>query len=321
MQRNISLDTLRIIACLAVIFIHTAGSPVHHHMVEISSGGYKVCMFMDALCRWSVPIFVMLTGYFLLDPNKDISINNIIKKYIPRIVISLIVWSVLYAILLKKDIFPIGSQEAHFWYLNMLIGLYLSVPILRLITLNKNVLKYFCVVWIIYQCYLFIGKYYELPIQIDSFLFVEYSGYALLGYYIKQKKLNKGMSRIVYLMGILGVVITVYMGINSLDGQTYFFGYTSPNVIFTSIAILLYFHQYSIKVSSKLSNIISEISACTYGIYLIHMYILIQVFFRVHRFLENPLLLTIICVGIAFIGGGIVIYLIRKIPYINKYIV
>lgn len=34
MQRNLSIDILRILASIAVIVIHTAGSPVHHHMVE-----------------------------------------------------------------------------------------------------------------------------------------------------------------------------------------------------------------------------------------------------------------------------------------------
>ena len=93
------------------------------------------------------------------------------------------------------------------------------------------------------------------------------------------------------------------MGITSPNGSTIYFGYTSPNVIFTSISILLFFHRTPMNLSARLINIVSEISASTYGIYLIHMYILIQVLFIVHRFIESPIPLTIICVGMAFAGG------------------
>lgn len=321
MQRNYSIDILRILACLAVIIIHTAGSPIHHHMVDIGSIMYRQCMFMDALCRWSVPVFVMISGYFLLDPIKTINLKQLFTKNILRIVISFICWSVLYAILLNKNFFPIGSQEGHFWYLNMLIGLYLSIPILRLIAQNKVVLKYSCMVWILYRTYLFIGNYIDLPFDVDSFVFVEYFGYALLGYYIKSTILDSRITYVIYALGIFSILLTIYMGITSPNGSTIYFGYTSPNVIFTSISILLFFHRNPMNLSARLTNIVSEISACTYGIYLIHMYILIQVFFRVHRFIESPIPLTIICVGMVFVGGGFCVYVLRKIPFINKYLV
>lgn len=257
---------------------------------------------MDALCRWSVPVFVMISGYFLLDPIKTINLKQLFTKNILRIVISFICWSVLYAVLLNKNFLPVGSQEGHFWYLNMLIGLYLSIPILRLIAQNKIILKYFCIVWILYRIYLFIGNYIDLPFDIDSFVFVEYFGYALLGYYIKSTHIASKIRYVIYALGIFSILLTIYMGITSPSGSTIYFGYTSPNVIFTSIAIFLFFHRNSMKTSARLTNIVSEISACTYGIYLIHMYILIQVFFRVHRFIESPIPLTIICVGMVFAG-------------------
>ena len=53
-DRNYSLYFLRILACLAVIMIHTAGSPIYHNMVEQGSLWYNECLVMDALSRWSV---------------------------------------------------------------------------------------------------------------------------------------------------------------------------------------------------------------------------------------------------------------------------
>ena len=131
--------------------------------------------------------------------------------------------------------------------------------------------------------------------------------------------LDSRITYVIYALGIFSILLTIYMALTSPNGSTIYFGYTSPNVIFTSISILLFFHRNPMNLSTRFTNIVSEISACTYGIYLIHMYILIQVFFRVHRFIESLVPLTIICVGIAFVGGGFCVYVLRKIPIINKY--
>ena len=71
MYRNVSLDILRILACIAVITIHTAGSIDYHGLAEPGSFDWIFGETLDALSRWSVPIFAMLTGVFFLNPKKD----------------------------------------------------------------------------------------------------------------------------------------------------------------------------------------------------------------------------------------------------------
>ena len=76
----------------------------------------------------------MISGALFL--SKDISISQMLKKYIRRLLIKLIFWSFIYSIYRRnlsiKNIpiiiihFFLGSY--HFWYLNVIIELYLITP-------------------------------------------------------------------------------------------------------------------------------------------------------------------------------------------------
>lgn len=267
-ERNISLDLLRIFACLGVITIHTAGSPIFHHMVESGTLWYNECLIIDALVRWSVPVFAMLTGFFLLDSNKELPIRKLLMKYVLRMVVALVVWSGFYAI---------------------------------------------------FMCDRFFGNFYTLPFALDNVVFVDYAGYALWGVYCKEL-LPKMQKWVMCAIAGGGLFLTVFAAIYSQNADTPFFSYVSPGVIAFSIILFYLFASSRLQYPDWLSRLIRTLSDCTFGIYLVHIWILIQVFFRVHRFIEQPILLTIVCVGMAFVGGFIITYLLKKIPYINKYI-
>ena len=96
--------------------------------------------------------------------------------------------------------------------------------------------------------------------------------------------------------------------------------YSTPNVIITSVSLFVICINNPVR-NKKIGRILTDISNCTFGIYLIHVYLLIQSFFRLHRFIEQPILLSIILVFSVFIGGYIITKLIKKIPYVGKYIV
>jgi surface polysaccharide O-acyltransferase-like enzyme len=75
------------------------------------------------------------------------------------------------------------------------------------------------------------------------------------------------------------------------------------------------------KKNKKIGNILTDISNCTFGIYLIHIYLLIHTFFRLHRFIEEPILLCLILVPLVFVVGYIITKIIKKIPLLGNYIV
>ena len=320
-SRNLSLDVLRILACLAVIMIHTAGSPIVHGMVQPHSIWYAECLILDAFSRWSVPVFVMLTGFFMLDPQKKITIKMLFGKYILRLVTALLFWSVFYAVTLHKAFYPLGTQEGHFWYVGMCIGLYISLPVLRWIAQKPKLLAYFCWFWLFYMVYSFVDRIVVMPIDFGDVIFIDYVGYCFWGYYLKTILLTKRQESVIYLIGLIGLFVTITMGLVTQNNNTIFFGYMSPNVIAFSFSIFLFVIRHPINAGKRVSNIVQTCSQCTFGIYLIHLWILIQIFFRFHRYIPQPLPLCLLCILIAFVTGYSMVLIIKKIPFINRYIV
>ena len=103
--------------------------------------------------NWAVPCFVMITGALLLDPARNITYKKIFGKYILRMVIAIVVFSVLFelidALLSGESITlytlanglknaALNKSWVHMWYLYMVIAIYLMLPIFRKITANTN---------------------------------------------------------------------------------------------------------------------------------------------------------------------------------------
>lgn len=315
-DRNISLDILRVLACLGVITIHTAGSPIYHGLVEDGSLWWYECKLIDALVRWSVPVFVMLTGYFMLNPNKELTIENLFKKRVSRLVVALIFWTLFYALTLHWQFYPFGNQNSHFWYMGMCIGLYISMPVLRLVAQNEKVLAYACWIWLFIRIYYFLGNFVELPVVFTDYVFTDFVGYCLWGYYLSILKLPRKVEYGLYGIGLLSIVMTGVMMSLCDIGSTY----ESPNVILTALPVFYFALRHPVK-EHKWTKAITECSKVSLGIYMVHMFVLIEVFFRMHRFIHNPLILIPLCVMAVFVIGGGISLIISKLRIIGKWLV
>lgn len=86
-NRDTNVDILRIIACLAVVGLHTLG-------IGIS----RACDFLYYQCGFAVPIFFMASGYMLLARNNTVAYS--IRK-ISRLIIFTLLW---YCVLLPFEI-------------------------------------------------------------------------------------------------------------------------------------------------------------------------------------------------------------------------
>lgn len=143
-NRNLSLDLLRVIACYLVMQQHASEYYYIGDQLSVVTGSNTFWIgIITSLCRTSVPLFVMLSGFLLL-PMQD-SISRFFRKRFTRIVYPFVVWCVIYAIYfmatrgesvgdLALHILHIpvnfGCEIGHLWYIYMLIGLYLVVPII-----------------------------------------------------------------------------------------------------------------------------------------------------------------------------------------------
>ena len=98
-QRVFYPDFLRVFAIFAVIFLHVAVNG--QDKMPSQSYEWQIFNLYNGLVRWCVPVFVMVSGMFLLDFKRysesvSENFNRILNKNIFRLSITLIVWSIFY---------------------------------------------------------------------------------------------------------------------------------------------------------------------------------------------------------------------------------
>jgi len=142
-------DYLRILATLTVILLHAAAP--NWLALDCATAQWKIHNFFDGAARWAVPVFVMMSGALFLSPAKKVTLEQMIRKYALPMVVTFLVWSVLYAItdVLRRDapdLLFFSSMvirgHYHLWFLLLISSLYLLVPILRKITADDALTRY-----------------------------------------------------------------------------------------------------------------------------------------------------------------------------------
>jgi surface polysaccharide O-acyltransferase-like enzyme len=236
-QRNLSLDYLRVIATIMVVIIHASAPSVIKYSF---SSSWLAGNFYDSLSRAAVPVFVMISGAIFLSSTKEIDIKSFFIKRSLKILIPLAGWSVLY-LLLKMFYFktiPVSITHAiklfltdevhyHFWYLYMIAGIYLITPIVHMYIRNatkKNV-TYFLVLWFIHSVIL----------KLISYMF--------------------------------GISVPMEEG----KFYSYWYEYFSPTVGLTAVSLFLMVQS----VNKPLPNYLNLLNETSLGIYLLHPLVLL----------------------------------------------
>lgn len=337
------VDNLRVLATISVIVLHVSADILYQYGAIPNSNWWVGNMF-DGLVRYSVPVFVMLTGALLF--RKDYKIGDFLKNKFLRIVIPFLFWSLVYILYnlntmalnniqmsfaekIKWALMQLKTGSSyHFWYIYIIIGLYLFIPILGKWVRNateKDII-YFLIVWIFV---LFLKQPYiailDITPIIDFSYFSGYIGYLVLGYYLSIKKFsNNTISNLISLaLMALGIGITIFgtYYLTSLDGKfsEVFYGYLSPNILIFSIGIFMLFKNHN-KVNSKIAPGIRFVSKYSYGIYLSHVLVLTILAKKgINSYAYQPIIgipLTTLC---CFFISLLVIFILNKIPF-GKYV-
>ena len=92
MSRIVKYDILRVVACFSIILLHVSAS--YWSVVDVRGGEFLVMTVYNSLTRFAVPVFFMLSGLFLVAPERE---NVAIGKRVLRLVMLFYVWSAFYA--------------------------------------------------------------------------------------------------------------------------------------------------------------------------------------------------------------------------------
>jgi surface polysaccharide O-acyltransferase-like enzyme len=199
------IDNARSLSALAVVQIHIASS-VATDLPDWHSDAWWVATFFNALARWCVPVFVMVSGALLLVPGKaDEPLSTFYTKRASRILWPLLFWTAVFLVwnaakqkaggghidagkLLRSA--AMGRPHYHLWYLYMIVGLYLFTPFIRKLMqqLSASQTKAFAVLCLSLAMASLLFDTWRGPGRGTLFLtwFLPYVGYFVLGAIIAQ---------------------------------------------------------------------------------------------------------------------------------------
>jgi len=352
-NRVVYLDFLRIIATIAVILLHTAAS--QWSKISVDSYNWQVFNIYDSFVRWCVPMFLMISGVFFLDNTKSISRKDIYHKYIKRIVLALIFWGLLYGFIslfarsfiknvtiVPFDILKIfakiiiGPPWYHLWFLYLIIGIYMLTPLFRIFISGskKEDIEYLLILFLLLGLLLpTINKILEnlnpkININFSVLELTGYAGYFFAGYYFNRYGITKKYKYIIYLLGFLSVIITIIItakwSLWTNTPQGFLYGYLLPTTMFETYAVFLLLKDIvnSVSHSERFEKYVVYLSSCSFGIYLIHDFI-IQAYsiVGITTTTFNPIIMIPLMSIINLICSLLVISLLRKIPFVKKYII
>lgn len=337
-KRIYYLDILRVIACLAVIMIHSSCDYV---MYKTTNFNFWVGNIFDSFARLGVPLFVMISGALLLDEKYDYSKEKLLK-HIKKMILFFVFWSFVYCLLfniigqlflLEKDFNVYRIINAfvqgyyHLWYIYLIIGLYLILPLLRLWVNDKNkkYVEYFIILSLIFNFLIpqiiIIGNCYGNAFVgindiLCSKLCLQYVGgfttYFILGWYINNYEIKH--KKLIYILGIISVLISIF-GTYILKLE--FYGNLSLHVLLYTAAVFL----FAKNIKTKENKLVLFISKYSLGIYAIHamiIYVVNKVLLKINftNALINIPIVFIITLVISTIGA----YIISKIPFFKKFV-
>ncbi len=343
MQKRIGyLDWLRVFSIFSVIILHASAQ--NWHGTDINGLAWQTFNFYDSIVRWAVPVFVMISGCLLLQ--RDIPISQIYRKYVGHLVTAFLSWSVFYACFHDGDfldfIVNVLHGEYHMWFIPMIIGLYIALPIIKLIVQKQNIMRYFLSLSFVFAFLLpWLSKIIHDFCGHDAIAvmnalnrFIQpmgvkivsgFAGYFILGYYLHVTNINRKNRIIIYILGILGLALTVFLqvalALKIQNRHQNYYDVFTINVLPVCIAIFVWF-KYT-KFFEKPLRIIEKLSRYTLGIYMVHVFILVQLSARLglNTLSFNPIL-SVPAVGIVvFIISAAVSAILHQIPLVKKYCV
>ncbi|HRN47238.1 MAG TPA: acyltransferase family protein [Niabella sp.] len=366
------IDLLRIIAIFLMVLSHSCDGFVSQ--LDTNRNAFVTGALTGSFVRACVPLFAMMTGV-LLFPVRG-TMTEFYKKRLGRIALPLIFWSLVTPLLfytyytyinpgttnaaidvsnhtleasltkMYTWIFNFNTDTTPLWYLYMLIGLYLIIPIFGVWVqqASKKEMKLFLCLWFVSLLlpYLqmaapflgYTGNYGSMAIlgesfwnKFGTFYYVSgFMGYLILAHYLVRYPLSWTLKKTLSIcipLFALGYAIT---GFGFLKTQEAFPGnyeyleivwfFCGINVFMMTISIFLIVQKLNIKSFPLLS----KIAGLMFGVFLIH-FLIVQIGYDIF---DTPVLSDfariLITAVFSFVVSLIIVWGLNKVSFMQKFI-
>lgn len=342
-------DILRTLTILAVLIIHVAATRWYSHF---GTSEWFICNAYMASLRWCIPVFFMLSGIIILDPEYNLTFKKLYTKSIPRLVCALLFWAIMYRVLSPLTSIVLDLREVttddwkriyteilygtpwhHLWFMYAIISLYILAPLIRVFTAyaEKKHYIYFLIIFFIFGSVVpHINQENNIHLNWGVYDLYSYTGYFIAGYFFSKYDLTKIQTRILYVVGVIAllwnVIASTLFAIKTGSGGTQFFNNISPTTVIISFFIFVLAKNVisnSHRIQKLQNNkLITLMASCSLGIYLVHD------FFNIILKLLNintgtfPAIISVPVLAIfVYLASFCLVLIIKKIPILNKWII
>ncbi len=295
------LDALRVLAMLAVVFLHSSTATLG---VGDGSAVWHFSNVITSLFNARVPLFFMVSGALLLDSPRTLSIAYTLKKRVLRLLVPLLVWSILYLAYQPIADWVVGGSPdwagaidklktllgrpaiVPLWFMYAMICVYILSPLLKGLvdSLSRNLAIFMMALWVVFSCLLptvaalvpdYLSSSFTLMPNYDFNFIAGYLGYFLAGYYLMKTKKSVPKKWLILAICINAAVIalgtwwkTDVLGFYSdiFKRHTYVF------TVIMACSLFLLFKELmrERRLGRVASRVIGFLTPLTFGVYLAH---------------------------------------------------
>lgn len=333
------LDILNVIAIIAVIALHCNGI-VHGNP---NTRAWNTSLIVECICYFAVPLFCMLSGATLMNYREKYDTKTFFKKRFIKVLVPFAFWAIImfiWKIHIIKTIpninglknwinaFFQNKEESTYYFMYSILGIYLTMPILSLLTEKKHrkTLWFTVVLHFIFNSLIpNVLNLFEITYNTNTqVLLGGYIIFVILGYLLSTEELSRNKRIIIYIFAIIGVLYRFFTTYIMSKEYGYVikttWGYTSWHSILLASSVFIFIKQlFTVKISlsAKKAKLVSKISSCSFGIYLIHQIVMYyeKTIFSINTASWEWRTMGVI---ITYIISLIIVFSMKKIPIVKK---
>ncbi|KKR49993.1 MAG: Conserved hypothetical transmembrane protein [Candidatus Levybacteria bacterium GW2011_GWA2_40_16] len=337
---NINADVVRILAGFGVVLIHVTDPFIGYPPTMGTRGfSWELIHLINTFFRTSVPLFIMLSGFLILDPTKPFDPQTFYRKRLWRVGIPFVFWVMveLAWTYFNSETAPtlfqlfekiIGVNLGHLYFLAIILDLYYVTPYILAFLKNTSRKMHTYLLYNAFGFTLLLSGINAISYEADVItadniitIFLPFICYYIAGYYFKDVVLKYATS--FWMIVVYGALAFITAMASNGDVGAYPRQYGSPFIIVMTIISFLYLmRNISIEKLSKskfATNSVRFLASMIFGIYLTHM-LVINLFDYwygiVPESVPSPMWLYVLFkLGIVSIVSFAVVVMRKRIPY------
>lgn len=325
-------------AAAMVVLLHVTQGIMANYPISVIGKSraivWTVTQFL--LTRWAVPVFLMISGALLLNPEKQTSWKDV-WRYERRVALVLAAFGYIFCLMeqyagtrqLSPELFGIsalnllsGRSWSHLWYLYAMMGIYVLLPMVKAYasSVGPEDLRIFLIIlFVLTVCIPSLNS--ALSTAIDTLIWLpSYLFYFLLGYYAFNY-IDSTPPRLISICISL-IVIGCLTQILYIISGNYGDWVRSPSSVFVaglSLMVFLLFKDHCEK-RYRPRGAVAFVSSYSFGIYVLHP-IFLNVAYKALRlgpWSMPPMLFELSMWLLAFFGSAVTVWVMRRMPGIRR---